>query len=257
MNEFLYWYETHLHTAQASACASTSGFDYIAMYLKLGYTGIIVTDHFYHGNTVIPRNQPWRVWVDQFCRGYEIAKAEGDKQGLQVFFGWEENFDGDEYLIYGLDKQWLYDHPEMIDWSQKDQYEAIHKAGGLVVQAHPFRERNYLNSIHLHPYQVDAMEVVNAGNSQEMDALAYRYASNNKLPMTSGSDMHYLTRDSSSVCGIAFQEKLHSVKDYVTRIKSGEGYQFLMPKDRLEWNLKYQPHLQVISYDKDNKRMDY
>ena len=37
----------------------------------------------------------------------------GDEIGLQVFFGWEETFDGQDFLIYGLDKEWMLKHPEM------------------------------------------------------------------------------------------------------------------------------------------------
>ena len=31
----------------------------------------------------------WEQQVDLFMRGYESAKEEGDKLGLDVFFGWE------------------------------------------------------------------------------------------------------------------------------------------------------------------------
>ena len=82
----LYLYETHLHTTAASACARSSGAEYISFYKSLGYAGIIVTDHFFNGNCSIPDNLPWEERVNLFCRGYEEAKAEGDRQGLQVFF---------------------------------------------------------------------------------------------------------------------------------------------------------------------------
>ena len=40
---------------------------------------------FFNGNCSIPDNLPWEERVNLFCRGYEEAKAEGDRQGLQVF----------------------------------------------------------------------------------------------------------------------------------------------------------------------------
>ena len=40
-----------------------------------------------------------------FSSGYENVKKEGDKIGLSVFFGWEANYQGTEFLIFGLDKQ--------------------------------------------------------------------------------------------------------------------------------------------------------
>jgi len=126
----MYLYEPHLHTSQASACGISPGREYIKRYQDLGYTGIIVTDHFYGGNTAIDRNLPWPKWVDAFCRGYEDARDEGERRGLDVFFGWEETFDGDDYLVYGLDKEWLLQHPEARYWTRKEQYETVSCGGG-------------------------------------------------------------------------------------------------------------------------------
>ena len=117
-----YLYETHIHTSQGSACGRSRGSEYISMYQDLGYSGIIITDHFYRGNTGVDRALPWEPWVQQFCQGYEDAREEGAQRGFDVFFGWEEGFDGDEYLIYGLDKEWLLQHPEVRTWTRKDQY---------------------------------------------------------------------------------------------------------------------------------------
>ena len=71
-----YLYETHLHTVQASACGKSRGADYIPFYKKKGYTGIIVTDHFFNGNTCVPSHLSWEERVELFCKGYEEAKAE-------------------------------------------------------------------------------------------------------------------------------------------------------------------------------------
>ncbi len=221
--EYPYRYETHLHTKQSSACSSCLAQDYIELYQKAGYTGIIVTDHFYHGNSGIPRNLSWRDWVDRFALGYEDAKREGDKRGFQVFFGWEENFDGDEYLIYGLSKEWLYEHEEVKTWTQEEQFQKVQEAGGLVVQAHPFRERDYLSKIHLHPTCVHAMEVANSGNLDFMDANAYEYCRKNHIIMTAGSDMHHAKDVSSRCFGMAFSKPLESIHDYVSRIKEAKN----------------------------------
>jgi histidinol phosphatase-like PHP family hydrolase len=64
-----YLYETHLHTVQSSACGQSEGRSYIRGYKDLGFTGIIVTDHFYNGNSAVNRQLPWREWVNRFCRG--------------------------------------------------------------------------------------------------------------------------------------------------------------------------------------------
>ena len=84
-----YRYETHMHTCEGSACASASGAEMARAHRENGYTGIFVTDHFFNGNTAVPRELPWRERVERFCLGYEHARKEGERIGLDVFFGFE------------------------------------------------------------------------------------------------------------------------------------------------------------------------
>jgi hypothetical protein len=216
-----YLYETHLHTARSSACGISEGPEYIRYYKERGYAGIIVTDHFFNGNSAIPRDLPWREWVNRFYRGYEETKEEGEKQGLDVFFGWEETFDGcDDYLIYGLDKAWLLEHPESKSWSRLDQYLTVRAAGGCVVQAHPFRQRYYIRRVILSAGCVDAVEAANAGNhEQSYDALAMRYAQRIGLPVTAGSDIHEVRQfHEGDIFGVYLDERMQSIDDYVAAI---------------------------------------
>jgi hypothetical protein len=220
-----YLYETHLHTNRASRCAYSSGKEYISGYKEKGYSGIIVTDHFYNGNCSIPRSLPWKEWVNRFFQGYEEAREEGERQGLDVFFGWEETFDScDDYLVYGLDKDWLMDHPEARTWTRGEQYRAVKEAGGCVVQAHPFRQRYYIAKVVLSTGCVDAVEAANGGNSDSsFDALAFRYAKKLNKPMTAGTDIHDVSNIYfGDIFGVYFNRKLDSIKDYVNAICNNE-----------------------------------
>lgn len=252
-----YIYETHLHTCFASLCGKSKGSEYISFYKELGYAGIIVTDHFFNGNCRVPKDLPWQERIEQYCEGYEDAKAEGDIQGLQVFFAWEFNFDGDEYLVYGLDKEWLLNHPDMLSWNHIKHFEEVDKAGGLVVQAHPFRERIYLSTLNLHPHQCHAWEVANAGNPSMQDKLAYRYAKEHNIPMTAGSDIHVVSDpDSYDIFGVAFDTPLTSMQDYVKRIKAGEG-KLHVPESRLIWTPNSEVHLPIRYFDEKNQLFNY
>lgn len=249
-----YLYETHLHTTAASKCARSAGAEYISFYKNLGYTGIIVTDHFFNGNTCIPKDLPWEERVDLFCRGYEEAKAEGYRQGLQVFFAWECRFNGDETLVYGLDKKWLKAHPEIMTWDHITHYNNIKSEGGLVVQAHPFRERGYLSEVYVHPYQCDAFEVANAGNPYEQNRMAYRYAKEHNITMTAGSDIHKVgVTDNGSLYGMAFDKPLNSIDDYVKHVKSGTGYSIQAPMEELVWEEGTSNNLPVFIFDRENR----
>ena len=82
-----FFYETHMHTCQASACGKATGKEQARAYKEAGFAGIIITDHFFGGNTAVSRELPWEERVDLFWKGYEDAKEEGDRIGLDVFFG--------------------------------------------------------------------------------------------------------------------------------------------------------------------------
>jgi hypothetical protein len=222
----LFRYETHLHTKEASACAISSGVEQVQRYKELGYAGVIVTDHFFNGNSCIPSELPWEERVSLLYKGYENAKEEGDRIGLSVFFGWETNFDTTEFLIYGLDKAWLLKNPDILSWSIAKQYERVKEAGGYIVHAHPFRKRPYIKEIRLFPEYVDAVEAINVGNRNDgFDKQAQAYAKKNKLPMSAGTDSHGLERLHS---GVAFRHKLENIEDFIASMRSGK-YELIKP----------------------------
>ena len=241
-----YKYETHLHTSDSSACGRSCGPDYLAGYKELDYDGIFVTDHFYLGNTCIPRDLPWEKWVDRYCQSYYKTKEAGDQEGLKVFFGWESTYGtGEDFLIYGLSPKWLKGHPEIISLNQEEQYNLVHKEGGLVVQAHPFRERGYMSEIQLHPNHCDAWEIANAGNMPYMDKRAYEYAKAHGMRMTCGSDIHTTDKlKADMVFPMITDEPLNSEHDYVHLILSGKGFHPEIPQDIFDCELQ-EPGLPV------------
>ncbi len=225
-------YETHMHTCLASACGKSTGKEHARFYKERGFTGIIMTDHFFRGNTAISRELPWEERIDLFFRGYEDAKEEGDRIGLDVFFGLEENHAGDEYLIYGLDKAYMKAHPEMQHWTRKQQLEEVHKAGGCVIQAHPFRIRGYMDRIRLGLLFCDGIEAANAGNEPLDDARAFQYGTEYGLVMTAGSDNH--RSPAETVYGVELEKRLTSIEDYVKIILNREAIGLYVPESRFQ-----------------------
>ncbi|MGN1205973.1 MAG: PHP-associated domain-containing protein [Eubacterium sp.] len=229
-SKYPYLYETHLHTSEASACARSTGKEMAQACKDAGYTGIIVTNHNWHGNHCIDRSLSWEMWIREYCRGYEEAKKWGDKIGLDVFFGYESGYQGTEFLIYGITMEWLIAHPEIENASVERQYQLIHDADGMVIHAHPFREEPYIPEIRLFPEYVDGVEGINATHSSPLsqshndpafDARAIAYANEHHLPMTAGSDVHSTALFGG---GVAFRKKLKNIHDYCNAIFSGEDY---------------------------------
>ena len=228
-------YETHMHTCQGSACGRATGKEQARVYKDAGYTGIIITDHFFGGNTAVSRLLPWEERIDLFWRGYEEAKEEGDRIGLDVFFGLEQNIHFDEYLIYGLTKEYMKAHPEMEHWNRHQQLEEVHKAGGCVIQAHPFRMRDYMDRIRLGLRYCDGIELANAGNKQMDDARAWLYAQEFGLRTTAGSDNH--CGANWPLYGVMLEKRLASIDDYVDIIMGGKTVQLYIPEGRLTFDV--------------------
>lgn len=228
--QYPYLYETHLHTSESSACARSTGAQMARACKEYGYTGIFVTDHNWGGNTATDRSLPWEQWVDAFVLGYENAKVEGDRIGLDVFFGYEAGYHGTEFLLYGVDAGWMKAHPQIQTATVEEQYRLVHEAGGLVIHAHPYREEFYIPEIRLYPEWVDGVEGINAThsnpkstghNNPAYDERAIKYARLHNLPMSAGSDIHGTNLFGG---GVAFRRRLSSAKDYVHAILTGEDY---------------------------------
>ena len=234
-------YETHLHTRGPSRCAVSTGDEQAAFMKEQGYQGIVVTDHFFNGHSGIDPDLPWEERVEQYCAGYEAAKAEGDRIGLDVFFGIEWNFHQDEFLLYGVSKEWLLNHPDMLSWTHMELFEEMNRINGLMIQAHPFRDREYVRKIHVYPELVHGIEVTNAGHLAYNDRFAYEYAKHYRLHCTSGSDLHVSRVPARGLRGIISDTRWNSIYDYINMVKKNEGYTLItsddssgiLPEDRI------------------------
>ncbi len=230
MSEYKYKYETHLHTTEGSACGKDRAVDMAKACKEAGYDGIFVTDHAWGGNTAVDRSLPWTEWVSEFALGYEHAKEWGDKNGLKVWFGYESGYEGTEFLVYGLTPEWLKAHPELHDATIPEQLEIVHSGGGIVSQAHPYREEFYIKEVRLFPEYADAIEGINATHTSPLskahksdvwDRQAIELAKKYNRPLTAGSDVH-------STCiyggGILTARPLTSPQDFISLIMGDEMY---------------------------------
>jgi len=213
-----YLYETHLHTSHVSACSRATSADHVKAYKRMGYAGIIVTDHFVNGNSSCPRNLPWNDKMRFIVSGYEKAKIEGDKCGLDVFLGWEYVSGKAEYLTYGLGLDFLLAHPQLGRMIIEDYSALVRRHGGYIAQSHPFRVDLYFNSSPAEPSLLDGFEVYNASMPDKFNEKAFAFANLHNLPMQAGSDAH--TADGSLASGIILKKKATDIFDIIKAIKS-------------------------------------
>lgn len=225
--EMLYAVETHLHTSQASACAYSTGAQMARAHKDAGYSAIVITDHFFGGNTAVPRDLPWKERIDLFCAGYEDAKRVGDRIGLNVFFGLEWAWNATEFLTYGLDKEYLYAHPQMEQWDIPTYLTNVRAAGAYIIHAHPYRKAEYIPDVRLFPEYVDAAEVYNCGNTDmDFNRKAMAYAKKHDLAMTSGSDGHDHLKMRGG--GMRFATQMNTIEDLIRAVRTRQPFEIMM-----------------------------
>lgn len=217
---YKYRVETHLHTSQGSACSVSTGAEMARASKDTGCCAIIVTDHFFNGHTAIRGKYTWDEKISLFMKGYEDAKQEGDKIGLGVFFGFEYNSGGTEFLIYNYGEEKLRAYPEIMSDKPEKALSKIRGEGGFIVHAHPFRDEPYIsNPGRIFPEYVDAVEVINTKNYNHINRLALEYAEKYDLIQFSGSDTH---RSVPEEGGLMLARKPESINDIIDMAKSKE-----------------------------------
>lgn len=219
----MYFYEMHCHTSEGSDCSSSTGEEMAVYYKSLGYDGIFITDHFFNGNSRINSTMPgesWKKRVEAYCKGFENAEKKGREIGLEVFFGFEFNYMGTEWLVYGLSKEWLLENEKIMDMKPPRFLKYFRESGGYVVQAHPFREAPYIDTVRILPDYVDGIEVFNAKNCGRANDIAKFYATAKEIPQTCGSDCHHDKDD--NLCAMGCEVKINSVSEFFERLRNGD-----------------------------------
>jgi hypothetical protein len=230
----MFLYETHMHTAPVSACAASSPAEQVRAYKARGYTGVIITDHFFNGNTGCPAGLSWVEKMAFFFSGYNLAKEEGDLCGLDVFFGLEYNVHGAEFLTYGLSPELVLNNPDMDRFTVAQYSDFVRENGGYLAQAHPYRTAWWIeNSGPAAPHLIDGFEVFNASMPKELNNRAQKFARLHNLPMQAGTDSHFADIPFSS--GISLKNKAESIFDIIEALKNKDIEMINVPGGKKEW----------------------
>ena len=212
-------YETHLHTFPVSKCAKAGVKESLEFYKMLGYSGVFITNHFIDGNINVDKTLPYAEKLKFYFSDYEDGVRIGREIGISVFLGVESSYKGTDFLIYGLDEQWYFEHPEIEGMKKSEMLEMMADAGALVVQAHPFREASYIDHIRLFPKRVHGVEVYNACRSEFENAMAEHYAESYGLIPFAGTDNHK-GGDKARLGGMESDNAIADEKDFVIRVKN-------------------------------------
>ena len=181
-----YKYEMHCHTKMVSQCGQTEPKDIVEMYREKGYSGLVVTEHYSPLTFGLKSYKASRLIDFYLSSYYELKKYETDD--FTILFGMElRHFGtGADYLIYGVDPEWLRKQSNLLVKWEKQVYDLMHAQGYLVFQAHPFRP--YI--LRCNPKYIDGIEIYNGKCDKKTNDKALRWAQKTGKLMVSGSDFH-------------------------------------------------------------------
>lgn len=176
----------HLHTSESSPCAKTNAINTIKAFKENGYDAVVVTDHLYHN--IYKDYADWKSIINNFLKGYNIIKEEAKNLGIKVYLGVEIRFPQsyNDYLVYGIDEEFLYNHEYIYNTSIEEFYELV-KDKYIIVQAHPYRWGSTLYN----PKYLHGVEILNTNpNNDSKNHLAYEAWLKTDLISTCGCDFH-------------------------------------------------------------------
>lgn len=214
-----YLTELHLHTKESSSCSNIPAKEMIEAYNKKGYSTIVITDHCSKGKMERLGNISWKQKMNYVFTGFDIAKEYGESLGLNILLGVEITLHqtNSDYLVYGIDKDFLYTHEKIYEYSLPKLYDLCHQKGYILVQAHPFRD-----NIELAPLEyIDGIEIFNGCHDEvSRNEKAEKYGMNTNKILTSGSDFH--NWEDLARGGIVTTEEIKDIKQLVKVLKNKE-----------------------------------
>lgn len=208
--------DTHNHTSEISSCSVITAKDMVLAYKATGYDGIVITDHYYKEYFEQMLQKNWEEKIQQYLIGYHNALDIGKEIGLTVLLGLELRLVGscNEYLIYGIDEDFLIHNPMLYNYSIKEIRKIANDNDLLVIQAHPFRVGMVAMGVDV----LDGVEVYNGNpNHNSYNNIAFEYAIKNNLIKTSGSDCHFIEGVGNG--GIILSNGVYTSRELATCLK--------------------------------------
>lgn len=218
--------DMHAHTSGISWCCRAPAPKILEDAKKVGIDGIILTNHFL--DTYLRDGMTPADLAQKYVNEYYYTKECGEEMGIKVFFGVEVTMQrhADEHvLVYGVDPDFVLQHPELYHMTLSELSRTVHAAGGYLSQAHPLRSgKNVL----MDPADLDGVEV----NSHQLyDGPQYEflsaYARTHGLTLTSGGDYH--ADASRPLCGVYLPDHLAD---------SGEIFRYLQTAEEIDLQLQ-------------------
>ena len=212
-----YRLELHAHTKPVSPCSEIPPEDLVKRYLDQGFHGVVITNHF---NLDYLLGLPKEEALAYYLAGYEQTVKAAEGTGLQILLGTEIRFNEhtNEFLIYGVDRQILSECYDYLDKSFSTYREEVALPNSVLVQAHPFRDRNVAREQEL----LDGIEVFNMhpGHNSRVAQAAKLAASIPGCIKTVGTDFHHPGHE--GLCALRVRQMPETSFDIASILRSGD-----------------------------------
>jgi hypothetical protein len=197
--------DLHIHTSPLSACSYLDPHELVKEAHRLKLDGICLTEHQVLWDPAA---------VDKLAR----------EDGIKIFRGNEFTTNQGDVLVFGFYE----DIQELL--IIQELREAVQKAGGFMIAAHPFRgfKTFGIGRLQMTVEQaskrkvfdfVDAVEIGNGKLSQDENDMARKVAEKLGLPGTGGSDAHRI--DEIATWVTVFEKDIQDERQLVEELHAG------------------------------------
>lgn len=193
--------------------------DTIEFYKSIGYSGLVITDHYSFLTFGTDSAFKRQIDVDKYLKGYHCAlEAAGDD--FTVLLGMEIRYFAttNDYLVYGIDEDFLRKNGNMLFKGPRRFYKLVKESGAIIVQAHPFRP--YIHRAN--PKYIDGCEIFNGKDKdKDLNQKAQAWAKKEKFQIVTGGADYHRESQRGNVSGIITEEKINTNDDLVRILRNG------------------------------------
>lgn len=221
--------DLHAHTSGISRCCRIPAPEVLRRAKEVGLDGIVLTNHYTKSYI---KDGDAAKFAEAYIREYHDTKACGEELGCKVFFGIEvttELYRNVHMLVYGVGEDFLLAHPELYEYSQEKLYNTVKAHGGVLVQAHPFRNgAHVLDTAFLDGIEINCHPLYKKSYRQELIEIAEKTG----LILTSGGDYHADTYRPH--CGTYLPDTVQSSRDVGDFIGSAQEIRLCIHEPQAE-----------------------
>ena len=179
--------DLHAHSSGISRCCQIPAEEVLKTAKEYGIDGIVLTNHYQKSYL---QNDDADAFAKAYVEEFHYTEKIAEELGLKVFFGVEvtsELYKNVHMLVYGVSEKFVLENPRVFELDQEELYKLVKIYGGVLVQAHPFRNGcTVLDTAYLDGVEINCHPLY--GNSYQKDLM--EIAAENKLLLTCGGDYH-------------------------------------------------------------------